>query len=183
MSVAQPLSIGFVSFFFGNFRPWLRQDYLYLTLMLVQAVFGSSARQTKAWAKLWVLIKLWPNFLTQENTFSKFRNSQRAPKSKTAIDWNRKAIKKNQRDYNPEWWGSMTHVYCWEVEPSSAANKLSKCYNPPIRQFSRSNLEVWAAPSICVWPNAFQKIRCEAKPILTPCLQGQEGLSKRNLSN
>ena len=28
MSVAQPLPIGFVSFLFGNFRLWLRQDYL-----------------------------------------------------------------------------------------------------------------------------------------------------------
>ena len=32
MSVAQPLPIGFVSFFFGNFRPWLRQDYLYYSI-------------------------------------------------------------------------------------------------------------------------------------------------------
>ena len=33
MSVAQPLPIGFVSLFFGNFGLWLCQDYLYSILL------------------------------------------------------------------------------------------------------------------------------------------------------
>ena len=77
MSVAQPLPIGGLSFFFGNFRPWLRQDYLvdvigcksisihiqrtYLCLEFPVGHASLSMRKTLAWVPEGLVAFHWRN--------------------------------------------------------------------------------------------------------------------------